>query len=156
VAQTIEQGNNSNCKVPGIFFYAQGIPIVVNKNTYTDLKVINRAEFTATDVFPDPKSPGYHLTDNITIHFGPPLGILLESQVTKDLAIPALLTGTILIRPITYTLDPANSHYRFLSGKYTRQGLLVILVFILTNYKAQGKTFIEVLLELRGNCITNS
>ncbi|KAG7424356.1 ATP-dependent DNA helicase PIF1 [Fusarium oxysporum f. sp. raphani] len=31
IARTIEQGDDSNCKVPGIFFYAQGMPVVVNK-----------------------------------------------------------------------------------------------------------------------------
>ncbi|KAM4067705.1 PIF1-like helicase [Hirsutella rhossiliensis] len=75
VAHTIEQGDNSNCKIPGVFFYAQGMPVVVNKNTYTGLKVVNGAEFTAADVIPDTKSPGYHLADDVTIHFGPPLGI---------------------------------------------------------------------------------
>ncbi|KAJ3454832.1 hypothetical protein MRS44_013432 [Fusarium solani] len=155
VAQTIEQGDNSNCKIPGVFFYAQGMPVVVNKNTYTGLKVVNGAEFTAADVIPDPKSPGYHLADDVTIHFGPPLGILLESQETKDLAIPALPTGTVLIRPTTHTLDPANSHYRFLSGKCARRGLPVVPAFVLTDYKAQSKTFVEVLLELRGNRMTN-
>jgi hypothetical protein len=155
VAQTIEQGDNSNCKIPGVFFYAQGMPVVVNKNTYTGLKVVNGAEFTAADIIPDPKSPGYHLANDVTIHFGPPLGILLESQETKNLAIPALPTGTVLIRPITHTLDPANSHYRFLSGKCSRRGLPVVPAFVLTDYKAQGKTFEDVLLELRGNRMTN-
>ncbi|KAH7237966.1 hypothetical protein B0J15DRAFT_569733 [Fusarium solani] len=155
VAQTIEQGDNSSCKIPGVFFYAQGMPVVVNKNTYTGLRVVNGAEFAAMDVIPDPKFPGYCLADDVTIHFGPPLGILLESQDTKDLAIPALPTGTVLIRPITHTLDPANSHYRFLSGKCTRRGLPVVPAFVLTDYKAQGKTFIDVLLELRGNRMTN-
>lgn len=155
VAQTIEQGDNSNCKIPGVFFYAQGIPVVVNKNTYTGLKVVNGAEFTAADIIPDPKSPGYHLADDITIHFGPPLGILLESQETKHLAIPALPTGTVLLRPTTHTLDPANSQYRFLSGKCSRRGLPVVPAFVVTDYKAQGKTFVDVLLELRGNRMTN-
>ncbi|KAI0903058.1 hypothetical protein F4823DRAFT_629717 [Ustulina deusta] len=155
VAQTIEQGDNSNCKIPGVFFYAQGMPVVVNKNIYTGLKIVNGAELTAVDVIPDPKFPGYHLADNITIHFGPPLGMLLESQETKGLAIPALLTGTVLIRPITHTLDPTNSNYRFLSGKCSRQGLPVVPAFVLTDYKAQGKTFEDVLLELRGNRMTN-
>lgn len=155
VARTIEQGDNSNCKIPGVFFYAQGMPVVVNKNTYTGLKVVNGAEFVAADIIPDPKSPGYHLVDDVTIHFGPPLGILLESAETKVLAIPALPTGTVLIRPITHTLDPANSHYRFLSGKCSRRGLPVVPAFVLTDYKAQGKTFEDVLLELRGNRITN-
>ncbi|KAM5344579.1 hypothetical protein ACJ41O_013114 [Fusarium nematophilum] len=155
VAQTIEQGDNSSCKIPGVFFYARGMPVIVNKNTYTGLRVVNGAEFTAVDVIPDPKFPGYYLADNVTIHFGPPLGILLESQDTKDLAIPALPTGTVLIRPITHTLDPTNSHYRFLSGKCTRRGLPVVPAFVLTDYKAQGKTFVDVLLELRGNRMTN-
>ncbi|KAJ3455237.1 hypothetical protein MRS44_013837 [Fusarium solani] len=155
IAQTIEQGDDSNCKVPGVFFYAQGMPVVVNKNIYTGLKIVNGAEFTAADVIPDPKSPGYHLADDITIHFGPPLGILLQSRETKDLAVPALPTGTVLIRPLSHTLDPASSHFRFLSGKCTRRGLPVVPAFVLTDYKAQSKTFVEVLLELRGNRMTN-
>lgn len=155
VAQIIEQGDNSNCKIPGVFFYAQGMPVVVNKNAYTGLKVVNGAEFTAADIIPDPKFPGYHLADDVTIHFGPPLGILLESQDTKNLAIPGLPTGTVLIRPITHTLDPANSNYRFQSGKCARRGLPVAPAFVLTDYKAQGKTFEHVLLELRGNRMTN-
>ncbi|KAG6996878.1 ATP-dependent DNA helicase pfh1 [Fusarium oxysporum f. sp. conglutinans] len=155
IARTIEQGDDSNCKVPGVFFYAQGMPVVVNKNIYTGLKIVNGAEFTAADVIPDPKSPGYHLADDITIHFGPPLGILLQSRETKDLAVPALPTGTVLIRPLSHTLDPASSHFRFLSGKCTRRGLPVAPAFALTDYKAQSKTFAEVLLELRGHHIVN-
>ena len=155
VAQTIELGDNSHCKIPGVFFYAQGMPVVVNKNTYTGLKVVNGAEFTAADIIPDPKFPGYHLADDVTIHFGPPLGVLLESRETKDLAIPTLPTGTVLIRPITQTLDPSNLQYRFLSGKCARRGLPVVPAFVLTDYKAQGKTFENVLLELRGNRMTN-
>jgi hypothetical protein len=155
VARTVEQGDNSNCKIPGVLFYAQGMPVVVNKNIYTGLRVVNGAEFTAMDVIPDPRFPGYHLADDVTIHFGPPLGILLDSQETQDIAIPTLSTGTVLIRPITHTLDPANASYRFLSGKCSRRGLPVVPAFVLTDYKAQGKTFVDVLLELRGNRTTN-
>ncbi|KAI8711065.1 hypothetical protein NCS52_01481800 [Fusarium sp. LHS14.1] len=155
VVQTIEQGDNSSCKIPGVFFYAQGMPVVVNKNIYTGLRVVNGAEFTAVDAIPDPKFLGYCVADDITVYFGPPLAILLESPETKDLTIPALPTGTVLIRPITYTLDPAHSQYRFLSGKCIRRGLPVVPAFVLTDYKAQGKTFVDVLLELRGNRMTN-
>jgi hypothetical protein len=125
------------------------------KNIYTGLKLVNGAEFTAADVIPDPKSPGYHLADNVTIYFGPLLGILLQSRETKDLAALALPTGTVLIQPDSHTLNPASSHFGFLSGKYTRRGLPVVPALVLTNYKAQSKTFVEVLLELRGNCMTN-
>uniref|UniRef100_A0A8H7NHY1 ATP-dependent DNA helicase n=1 Tax=Bionectria ochroleuca TaxID=29856 RepID=A0A8H7NHY1_BIOOC len=84
IAQAIEQGDDSKCKVPGIFFYAQGMPVVVNKNMYTGLKVVNGAEFTAADIIPDPKYPGYCLADDVTIHFGLPLGILLQSKETAS------------------------------------------------------------------------
>lgn len=48
IAQTIEQGDDSHCKIPGIFFYAQGMPLVVNQNIYTGLKAVNGAEFVAS------------------------------------------------------------------------------------------------------------
>ncbi|XP_044714516.1 PIF1 protein [Hirsutella rhossiliensis] len=155
VARTIGQGDDSACKVPGVFFYAQGMPVVVNKNIYTGLKVVNGADFTAVDVILDPNHPGYHLADDVTIHFGPPLGILLQSEETKALAIPSLPVGTVLIRPMSHTLDSTNSHFKFLSARCTRRGLPVVPAFVLTDYKAQGKTFVEVLLELRGNRVTN-
>ncbi|KAJ3561011.1 hypothetical protein NPX13_g9105 [Xylaria arbuscula] len=132
--------DDSNCKVPSVFFYAQGMPVVVNKNIYTGLKVVNGAEFTAADIIPDPKYLGYHLADDVTIHFGPPLGILLQSTETENLTILSLPPGTVLIRPISYTVDPTSSHFRFLSGKCTRRGLPVVPAFVLTDYKAQGKT----------------
>ncbi|KAH6883483.1 hypothetical protein B0T10DRAFT_411119 [Thelonectria olida] len=155
IAHTIEQGDDSNCNVPGIFFYAQGMPVVVNKNIYTGLRIVNGAEFTAADVIPDHKYPGYHLAENVTIHFGPPLAILLRSRDTESLAFPTLPVGTVLIRPISQTLDPANPRFKFLSAKCPRRGLPVVPAFALTDYKAQSKTFAEVLLELRGHRIVN-
>ncbi|KAI0967095.1 hypothetical protein F4678DRAFT_483481 [Xylaria arbuscula] len=131
------------------------MPMVINKNIYTGLKVVNRAKFTAANIIPNSKYLGYHLADNITIHFGPPLGILLQSTETKNLTIPSLPPGTVLIRLISHTVDPASFYFRFLSGKCTRRGLPVVPAFVLTDYKAQGKTFIEVLLKLQGNCVTN-
>jgi hypothetical protein len=155
IAQAIEQGDDSKCKVPGIFFYAQGMPVVVNKNMYTGLKVVNGAEFTAADIIPDPKYPGYCLADDVTIHFGPPLGILLQSKETASLAVPVLPAELVLIRPISHSIDPTDSHFKFLSTKCTRRGLPVVPAFVLTDYKSQSKTFPQVLLELRGNRMTN-
>lgn len=66
-----------------------------------------------------------------------------------------LLCFNNLIRPISHTIDPANSHFKFLSAKCTGRGLPVVSAFVLTDYKAQGKTFVEVLLELRGNRTNN-
>lgn len=131
------------------------MPVVVNKNIYTGLKVVNGAEFTAADIIPDPKHPGYHLADDVTIHFGPPLGILLQSRDTASLAVPVLPAEMVLIRPISHILDPTDPHFKFLSTKCTRRGLPVVPAFVLTDYKSQSKTFAEVLLELRGNRMTN-
>jgi hypothetical protein len=88
-------------------------------------------------------------------HFGPSLGILLRSRDTKRFAVPTLPTGTVLIRPISQSLDPANPRFKFLSAKCTRRGLPVVPAFALTDYKAQGKTFEEVVLELRGHNMVN-
>ncbi|KAH6883845.1 hypothetical protein B0T10DRAFT_579901, partial [Thelonectria olida] len=122
---------------------------------YTGLKVVNGAEFSAADIVPDPKYPRYHLADDVTIHFGPPLGILLQSNETKGVAIPGLPTGMILIRPISFSLSPIDRHFKSLSAKCTRRGLLAVTAFVITDYKAQSKTFPQVLLELRGNRIIN-
>ncbi|KAJ6436015.1 Pol-like protein [Purpureocillium lavendulum] len=155
IAQAIEQGDDSKCKVPGIFFYAQGMPVVVNKNIYTGLKVVNGAEFAAADIITDPKYPGYHLADDVTIHFGPPLAILLHSNDTATLAVPVLPPKMVLVRPISHVLEPSDSRFKFLSTKCARRGLPVVPAFVLTDYKSQSKTFPEVLLELRGNRVTN-
>ncbi len=120
------------------------MPVVVNKNIYTGLKIVNGTEFTA----------GYHLADD-TIHFGPPLGILLQSTETKGFAVPALPPGTVLVRPVSHTLDPASPHFKFSSAKCIQRGLPVVPAFVFTDYKAQGKTFSEVLLELQGNRMTD-
>ncbi|KJZ68027.1 hypothetical protein HIM_12582 [Hirsutella minnesotensis 3608] len=155
IAQAVEQGDDSKCKIPGIFFYAQGMPAVVNKNLYTGLKVVNGAEFTAADIIPDPKHPGYRLADDVTIRFGPPLGILLQSSDTASLAVPVLPAEMVLVRPISHILEPTDCRFRFLSTKCTRRGLPVVPAFVLTDYKSQSKTFADVLLELRGNRVTN-
>ncbi|XP_044715976.1 PIF1-like helicase domain-containing protein [Hirsutella rhossiliensis] len=155
IAQAIEQGDDSKCKIPGILFYAQGMPVVVNKNLYTGLKVVNGAEFTAADIIPNPKHPGYHLADDVTIHFGPPLGILLQSSDTASLAVPVLPAEMVLVRPISHILEPTDSHFKFLSTKCIRRGLPVVPALFLTDYISQSKTFAKVLLELRGNRVTN-
>ncbi|KAK2470194.1 hypothetical protein H9L39_18342 [Fusarium oxysporum f. sp. albedinis] len=142
IARTIELGDDSSCKIPDTFFYARGMPVVVNQNIYTGLKVVNGAEFGAYDFILDPNYPGLHLANDVTIHFGPPLGILLQSKGTKGLSIPTLPPGTVLVRSLSQTLDPSNRNSKSARKIYPPD-------------KAQGKTFPEVLLELRGNRVIN-
>jgi len=83
--------------------------------------------------------PGVHLADDITIHFGPPLSILLESQETKGLAIPGLPRGAVLIRPITHTLNLANSYYRFLRENALGTGCLLSQNLSFLTIKLKGR-----------------
>src|SRR5437773_2589381 len=62
MVQTIAQGDNSSVPVLGIFIYAQGMPIILTRNTLAGLKMVHGAEFE-TEVsyrirnFPDIISP---------------------------------------------------------------------------------------------------
>lgn len=57
--------------------------LTIVSTKYTGLKVGNGAEFTAVDVILNPNYLGYHLADDVTIYFGLPLGILLQSEGMK-------------------------------------------------------------------------
>ena len=157
VTQTLSYGDDSKIHIPGVFIYTQGMPVVVTKNTLSGLGVVNGAEFNAIDVIPDPAFPGYFLSDDTTIHFGPPSGLLLASDDTKHFAIPGIPAGTVLLKP-----DPATSmkrtasNFTFLSEKCRRTGLPCTPAFVVTDYKSQGRSFTDLLLELRGKFTTTT
>src|SRR5216117_1403100 len=157
VTQTLSYGDDSKIHIPGVFIYTQGMPVVVTKNTLSGLEVVNGAEFNAIDVIPDPAFPGYFLSDDTTIHFGPPSGLLLASDDTKHFAIPGIPAGTVLLKP-----DPATSmkrtasNFTFLSEKCRRTGLPCTPAFVVTDYKSQGRSFTDLLLELRGKFTTTT
>ncbi|XP_044714650.1 PIF1-like helicase domain-containing protein [Hirsutella rhossiliensis] len=59
----LNQGDDSAIPVPAVFMFVPGMPVVVNHNTHQGLKLVN----------------------DMTVHFGPPAGIMLESETTKDI-----------------------------------------------------------------------
>ncbi|XP_044715146.1 PIF1 protein [Hirsutella rhossiliensis] len=99
----LNQGDDSAIPVPAVFMFVAGMPVIVDK-----------------------ASPGHRISSDMTIHFGPPAGILLESATTKDL------------------------HFNDVS----RKGLPCAAAFACTDYKVQGRTLERVALELRGTRTT--
>jgi hypothetical protein len=146
---TISFGDNSWTDIPGMFFYTDHMPVLTNKNQYPGLKLMNGTEFITRGVIPgDSQKSGLCLGDNIIIHFGSPAGILLEPQQSEDIAIAGLPRGQILLTPDKITLRPTKNRFRFLTGECYRVGLPCTPAFALTDFKAQGRTFKKILVEL--------
>ncbi|KAM4064159.1 PIF1-like helicase [Hirsutella rhossiliensis] len=101
--------------------WKEGLP--TEEEAIMGLKLVNGAGYSAVEVIVDKASPGHRISSDMTIHFGPPAGILLESATTKDL------------------------HFNDVS----RKGLPCAAAFACTDYKVQGRTPERVALELRGH-----
>ncbi|KAK1825613.1 hypothetical protein QBC39DRAFT_243997, partial [Podospora conica] len=86
-------------KIPGVFVFAPGIPVMLNKNKWVSLKAANGTEFRAVAVIPDPKYAMFEGTPGVQISTGPPRGVLLQGPGTDKLSIEGIPAGTILIKP---------------------------------------------------------
>jgi len=101
----LSQGDDSAIPVPAIFMFVPGMPVVVNQNTHQGLKLVNGASYTALDVILDKAHPGHCVNANTIIHFGPPAGILLASDTTKDFHFVGMPPGTILLTPVSTKIE---------------------------------------------------
>jgi hypothetical protein len=150
----LSYGDDSKVYILGIFPFALGILVVITKNTLIGLKMVNGAEFIVVDIIPDPVFPRYYLLDNITIHFGPPIALILQLEETRHLTIPGIPEGTILLKEIGIAiLKPTLLSFQFLSSPCRRSGLPCTPAFALTDYKSQGRDFDNVIVELIGRKI---
>ncbi|KAJ4213889.1 hypothetical protein NW757_014743 [Fusarium falciforme] len=80
----LNHGDDSAIPVPAVFMFVPGMPVVVNHNTHQGLKLVNGASYTALEVIVDKTFPGYRVSANTILHFGPPAGILLTAETTRD------------------------------------------------------------------------
>lgn len=62
----------------------------MTRNQLIKLKLVNGALFRAVNIFPDFSAGVITLTGDVTLHLGPPVGILLQSDDIANLAIPGL------------------------------------------------------------------
>jgi hypothetical protein len=109
------------------------MPVVVTRNQFVGLKVVNGAPFQAVDIFPDLASGTIALASDATLHLGPPVAVLLQSDDSAGLAIPGLPNGMILIKSKRVAVP---AHMR---GKDAK-----------SDQKSQGKQFSDVLVNLKG------
>ena len=90
-------GDDGELPIPGIFPYVEGMPVIVNQNKYVGLKVANGAEFTAVGIIPDPALEEHVADEGLSIFFGPPACIRLQSEALKDVQIVNLPANTIML-----------------------------------------------------------
>ncbi|KAM4061911.1 PIF1-like helicase [Hirsutella rhossiliensis] len=143
------QGDDSATPVPAVFVFVPGMPVVVNQNTHQGLKLVNGAGYTAVDVIPDRAFPGHRVSAELTMHFGPPAGIVLASETTRDFHFVGMPAGTILLTPISVKIT-AQRKRPWQRNDVSRRGLPCAAAFACTDYKVQGGTLERVALELRG------
>ncbi|KAM4066924.1 PIF1-like helicase [Hirsutella rhossiliensis] len=132
----LNQGDDSAIPVPAVFMFVPGMPVVVNHNTHQGLKLVNGAGYTALEVVLDKSYPGHRITADTTVHFGPPAGIMLESETTNDVHF-------------------CQRKRPWQQNDVSRKGLPCTAAFACTDYKVQGRTLERVALELRGTRTSN-
>jgi hypothetical protein len=125
------------------------MPVVVNHNTHQSLKLVNGAQYAAVEVIVDKAFPGHQISTDLVLHFGPPAGIILASETTKDFHFVGMPPGTILLTPISTKIDCQRKR-PWQRNNVSRRGLLCAAAFACTDYKVQGRTLEQVALELRG------
>jgi ATP-dependent DNA helicase PIF1 len=86
LSNVLRHGDDSQLPTPGLFFYAQGMPVVVTRNQLTGLKLANGAPFRAVDILPDFSAGVIALANDATLHLAPPVAMLLQSDDIADLA----------------------------------------------------------------------
>jgi hypothetical protein len=149
----LNHGDDSSIPVPAMFMFVAGMPVVVNKNTHQGLKLVNGASYKALEVILDQAHPGYRISADTILHFGPPAAILLRSETTQGLDIVGMPAGTILLTPISTRIERQRKR-PWQRSNVRRRGLPCVAGFACTDYKVQGRTLDRVALELRGSRTT--
>ncbi|KAK0634085.1 hypothetical protein B0T14DRAFT_534062 [Immersiella caudata] len=125
------------------------MPVVVNQNTHQGLKLGNGADYTALDVILDKAHPGHRVSADTIFHFGPPAGVLLASETTRDLHFVAMPAGAILPTPVSMKIGYQKKR-PWQQNPVVRRGLPCVASFACTDYKVQqGRTLGQAALELR-------
>ncbi len=150
----LNQGDDSNIPVPAVFMFVPGMPVVVNQNIHQGLKFVNGASYEALEVILDKAHLGHRINADTILHFGPPAGILLRADSTREFHFVSMPPGTILLTPISTRIECQRKR-PWQQTDVTRKGLPCAAAFACTDYKVQSRTLDRVVLELRGTRTTN-
>jgi hypothetical protein len=155
----MQLGDAGPLPIPSIFPYVEGMPVIVNQNKYLGLKVANGSEFTAVGIVPDPNVQEHVVDEGLSIFFGPPCGILLQSQELRGVRVHHLPPDTIMLGTESVPLLKDKHGKHIFPGLYrrpgfqmgvSRRGLPCVPGFVLTDYRSQSRTMGRVLLGLYG------
>ncbi|KAF6804955.1 DNA repair and recombination protein, partial [Colletotrichum plurivorum] len=102
-------GDSSDLSIPGMFPYVEGMPVVVNENTYMGLKVVNGAEFTAAGIIHPPGLQEVTISNEVSIFLGPPSGIILKSDTTQGVTFPNMPPNTVVLPARSVRLADART-----------------------------------------------
>jgi hypothetical protein len=155
----MQLGDAGELSIPSIFAYVEGMPVIVNQNKYLGLKVVNGSEFVAMGIVPDANVQEHVVDEGLSIFFGPPCGIILQSKDLRGMRIPHLPPDTIMLGTESIPLKNKKHGKHICPDLYerpgfqlgvTRRGLPCVPGFVLTDYKSQSRTMERVLLGLYG------
>ncbi|KJK84974.1 hypothetical protein H633G_11199 [Metarhizium anisopliae BRIP 53284] len=88
---------------------ASGNILVAITTIKFQLKLVNGASYTGLEVILDKAYPEYRISADTMIHFGPPAGIILESETTKDVHFVGMPPGTMLLTPVSVMIRRQRS-----------------------------------------------
>ena len=74
ITEVLSTPDDAKFKIPPLYIHISGTPVMTTENDLPGLKHVNGAEFKSVAIIPDPEYPGYAVSEQITIHFGPPQG----------------------------------------------------------------------------------
>ena len=141
----MQLGDAGPLPIPSIFPYVEGMPVIVNHSEFT--------------VVPDPNVQEHVVDEGLSIFFGPPCGILLQSQELRGVRVPHLPPDTIMLGTESVPLLKEKHGKLICPDLYrkpgfqmgvSRRGLPCVPGFVLTDYKSQSRTMGRVLLGLYG------
>ena len=110
-------------------------------------------------IVPDPNVQEHVIDEGLSIFFGPPCGILLQSNDLRGVRIPHLPPDTIMLGMELISLQKQKHGKHICPDLYrkagfemgvSRRGLPCVPGFVLTDYKSQSRTMASVLLGLYG------
>ncbi|KJZ69967.1 hypothetical protein HIM_10638 [Hirsutella minnesotensis 3608] len=100
---TLNQGDDSAIPVPAIFMFVPGMPpgtILLTPMT-VKIQCQRKRPWQHNDV----SRPGHRVSADMAVHFGPPAGVMLESETTKEVHFVGMPPGTILLTPMTVKIQ---------------------------------------------------
>jgi hypothetical protein len=113
-------------------------------------ELVNGASYEVLDVILDKAYPGYRINADTILYFGPPAGVLLAAESTRDFHFVGMPPGAILLTPISTRIECQRKR-SWQQTDVTRREMPCVAAFACTDYKVQSRTLDPVALELRGD-----